>query len=106
DHDLLAAMSPDAFVVNGGRGGIADETALLHALRAERIAGAALDVFETEPLPPSSPLWTAPNLTVTPHVAGLGEDYVEKCIVVLIDNARRLDRGQPRHHLVDRTTNY
>lgn len=68
--DRLALMRPDAVLVNASRGGVVDEAALAAALRAGRLAGAALDVFEQEPLPPGHPLAGAPNLILTPHIAG------------------------------------
>lgn len=68
--DRLARLSPDAFLVNVGRGSTVDEAALAEALRGERLAGAAIDVTETEPLPDDSPLWEVPRLVITPHAAG------------------------------------
>lgn len=106
DRRLLAALDPEAFVINVARGEIVDEPALVEALRTGRLAGAALDVFATEPLPSESPLWDVPGLVITPHVAGLGEHYVDRCIEVLLDNARRLDAGTPRRCLVDREAGY
>lgn len=103
---LVQAMAPGAYLVNVGRGGVVDEAAVVAALGAGRIAGAALDVFAEEPLPPGSPLWDVPNLTITPHVAGLGERYVERCIEVLVDNAQRLATDTPRRCLVDRDLGY
>jgi phosphoglycerate dehydrogenase-like enzyme len=70
DARLLALLPPSARFVNVGRGATVDEAALVDALRSGRLAGAALDVMETEPLPEDSPLWDAPNLILTPHVAG------------------------------------
>jgi phosphoglycerate dehydrogenase-like enzyme len=70
DADRLAALPEHAYVVNVGRGSTVDEPALVAALSEGRIAGAALDVTSTEPLPPDSPLWDAPNLLLTPHAAG------------------------------------
>ncbi|MDR5701102.1 NAD(P)-dependent oxidoreductase [Agromyces aerolatus] len=70
DADLIAALPAHAWVVNVGRGSTIDEAALIEALRAERIGGAALDVTVQEPLPPSSPLWDLPNAILTPHSAG------------------------------------
>ena len=71
DAEHLARMKPDAALINTSRGGIVDEAALADALREHRLGGAALDVFETEPLPAGSPLATCPNLLLTPHVAGV-----------------------------------
>jgi phosphoglycerate dehydrogenase-like enzyme len=70
DASLLARLPAHAWLVNVGRGSTVDEDALLHALRSGRLAGAALDVFETEPLPPASGLWDEPNVLITPHAAG------------------------------------
>lgn len=70
DADLLSLLPAHARLVNVGRGATVDEAALVDALREGRLAGAALDVTETEPLPAESPLWTAPNVIITPHVAG------------------------------------
>ncbi|MFG1346687.1 hydroxyacid dehydrogenase [Xanthobacter autotrophicus DSM 431] len=69
--EALARMRPDAVLVNAARGGVVDEAALAAALRAGRLAGAMLDVFETEPLPGGGPLQGAPNLILTPHIAGV-----------------------------------
>ncbi len=68
----LAAMKPTAFIVNVARGNIIEEAALIAALRGGRLAGAGLDVAETEPLPPDNPLWDMPNVIMSPHVAGGG----------------------------------
>lgn len=70
DARRLALMRPDAYLINVGRGPLVDTEALVAALRAGTIAGAALDVIETEPLTPDSPYWDVPGLTITPHVAG------------------------------------
>jgi phosphoglycerate dehydrogenase-like enzyme len=70
DARLLSLLPPSARFVNVGRGATVDEAALIDALRSGRLAGAALDVMETEPLPEDSPLWGVPNLILTPHVAG------------------------------------
>lgn len=78
DAAVLAAMKPTAFLVNIARGGIVDQDALVHALQTGSIAGAGLDVFPVEPLPDSSPLWTMPNVFITPHMAGMSEYYVEQ----------------------------
>jgi D-2-hydroxyacid dehydrogenase (NADP+) len=73
---VLSAMKPTAFLINLARGGVLDEDALLRALDAKKIAGAALDALAKEPLPPDSPLWTMPNVIVTPHIGGFSDVYV------------------------------
>lgn len=74
DARVLAAMKPSAFLINLARGGLCDEDALLEALRAKRIAGAGLDVFRTEPLPPESPFWDMDNVLITAHCSGSSDD--------------------------------
>lgn len=99
DARLLALLPPHAWLVNVGRGTTVDESALDAALRSGRLSGAALDVFETEPLPADSPLWTSPNLFLTPHIAGnrpLGWQEL------FTDNCRRLLAGEPLRNLVTR----
>lgn len=70
DENVFSAMKPGAFFVNVGRGSTVDEAALTEALRTSKLGGAALDVFENEPLPAESPLWSFPNVIISPHVAG------------------------------------
>jgi phosphoglycerate dehydrogenase-like enzyme len=79
-------MRSTAFLINVGRGALVDEEALILALRSHRIAGAALDVFNQEPLPESSPLWTLDNLLITPHVAGAHDRYSESVIPIIRTN--------------------
>ena len=74
DAELLAAMKPAAFVLNLARGSLCDEAALLDALKAKRIAGAGLDVFNTEPLPAGHPFWDMDNVLMTPHCSGSSDD--------------------------------
>jgi (S)-sulfolactate dehydrogenase len=74
----LATMKPDALLINTSRGGVVDEAALAHALREGRLGGAALDVFEREPLPAASPLTGCPRLLLTPHIAGVTRDSNER----------------------------
>jgi phosphoglycerate dehydrogenase-like enzyme len=106
DAAMLRRLRPGAFLINVARGGIVDEDALAEALAAGRLGGAALDVFATEPLPADSRLWTAPGLIVSPHIAGHGERYFERCVDILVENVRRLETGEPRTHLVDRIFGY
>ena len=106
DRPVLAQLPPGSLVVDVGRGGVIDEAALLDALVRGDIGGVARDVFDEEPLPPTSPWWTAPNAIVTPHVAGFGLSYVERAVDVLLDNVRRLEAGEDLLCQVDRESGY
>ena len=97
DADVLAALPEHAWLVNVGRGATVDETDLVAALQAGSIAGAALDVFATEPLPAGSPLWRAPHVILTPHCAGGRPDHPEALIE---ENLRRLLAGEALLNLV------
>lgn len=99
DAERLALLPLHAWVVNVGRGSTLDTAALLDALHAEALGGAALDVFETEPLPPESPLWDEPDVILTPHAAGgrpLGAD------ALIAHNLRALLAGEPLRNVVER----
>lgn len=102
----LALMKPDAVLINVGRGGIVDETALDRALREGRLRGAALDVFAREPLPQDSPLWDAPNCYVTPHLAGDFPGWKERTVDFFLDNLERFRRGEPLLNVVDKRRGY
>jgi phosphoglycerate dehydrogenase-like enzyme len=91
----LAVMKPDAYLINVGRGAQVDEAALADTLNKRRIAGAALDVFEREPLPPESPLWDLDNLLITPHTAGLTEKLWQRHYDLFSENMRRYLSGEP-----------
>jgi len=106
DAGMLAAMKPRALFINVARGGIVDEPALARALDEGRLGGAAVDVFEQEPLPEGSPLWSARNTLVTPHVAGLTRDYMSRVGDVFFENIRRLERGESLLNEVDRGRGY
>ena len=93
-EDQLARMRGDAYLVNVSRGGVVDEAALTDALRSDRIAGAALDVFEEEPLPPESPLWDADDVVVTPHVSGAFSTYNRRIAELVRENVGHLDAGE------------
>jgi phosphoglycerate dehydrogenase-like enzyme len=95
DAAVLDAMRPEGVLINIARGGVVDERALQAALAAGRIAGAGLDVFQEEPLPPESPLWDTPNIMITSHVGGMSEDYAEQVMPLLIDNLRAFVDGKP-----------
>ncbi len=90
---LLAAMKPSAYMINMARGGVVDEPALIKALEAGEIAGAALDVYMQEPLPPDSPLWKAKNLQVFPHQGGYSEGYEDRAMPVIEANMRKFFKG-------------
>lgn len=93
DAGVLAAMRPDAFLVNIARGAVVDEAALAEALAERRIAGAGLDVFATEPLPAGSPLWALPNVIITPHVGGVSDIYMRQALPVVAENLRAWQAG-------------
>jgi phosphoglycerate dehydrogenase-like enzyme len=93
DADALARMKPSAHLVNVARGRVVDEAALIEALAARRIAGAALDVTVEEPLAPTSPLWGMEQVLITPHTAGETRRYEDNVIEILRDNLERLWRG-------------
>lgn len=95
-------MKPSAFLINIGRGVIVDLTDLTAALKAGEIAGAGLDVFETEPLPPDHPLWQMENVVITPHVAGYSPRIPERHLAVLLDNIGRFVNGQKLRNLVNK----
>ena len=95
DAAALARMKPAAYLVNVARGRVVDEAALIEALAARQIAGAALDVTADEPLPPSSPLWGMEQVLITPHTAGETRRYEDNVIEILRDNLERLWRGDP-----------
>jgi phosphoglycerate dehydrogenase-like enzyme len=102
----LAVMKPEACLINVGRGAQVDEAALITALSTRRIAGAALDVFEREPLPPESPLWNVDNLLITPHTAGLTEKLWHRHYDLFSDNLRRYLARQPLQFMVDKQKGY
>jgi phosphoglycerate dehydrogenase-like enzyme len=88
-------MKPSAFLINLARGDVVDEAALARTLSARRIAGAGLDVFQTEPLPPTSPLWDLPNVLITSHVGGMSDIYAQQVLPLLIDNLLAFVAGTP-----------
>jgi phosphoglycerate dehydrogenase-like enzyme len=103
---IIQKMKKGSYLINVGRGGIVDEVALMEALKSGRLRGAIMDVFEQEPLPPDNPLWTTPNLIITPHLAGNTQDYHTKAAQVFEENLRRYTQREPLLNLVDRDLGY
>ena len=95
-------MKPSAFFINIGRGKTTRLDDLVAALRAGELAGAGLDVFETEPPPADHPLWTMPNVLITPHTAGFGPYLDERRFQIILDNCRAFETGQPLRNVVDK----
>jgi phosphoglycerate dehydrogenase-like enzyme len=106
DARRLALMRPHALLVNIGRGPTVKLDALLEALQHKRLGGAALDVFEIEPLAPTHPLWREPRALLTPHVAVVGPYIPQRRLEVLCDNARRFEAGLPLRNVVDKALWY
>ncbi len=102
----LHAMKASAVLVNIARGPVVDEAALIGALREGRIAGAALDVFEQEPLPPESPLWDMENVIVSPHISGGTEIYNQRVVEIFARNLRRYLAGEALENVVDPARGY
>ncbi len=101
---VLAAMKPTAFIVNVARGGVVDEPALIDALERGAIAGAALDVFQQEPLPAGHRLWSMPNVIVTPHTGGTCDTYPDLAMPTVLDNMKFFLAGEP-DRMVNRVPN-
>jgi phosphoglycerate dehydrogenase-like enzyme len=106
NSERLARMRPEAFLINVGRGPLLDEAALAVALRNKKIGGAALDVFDQEPLPADSQLWDLENLLLTPHTAGLTDKLWERHYVLICENLRRYLANLPLLAQVDKTKGY
>jgi phosphoglycerate dehydrogenase-like enzyme len=105
-REQLASMKSDACLINVGRGSLINEIDLADALRNKRIRGAALDVFEKEPLPVDSPLWDLENLLITPHTAGMTEKLWERHYTLFSENLRRYLNQEPLLALVDKRSGY
>ncbi len=99
----LAHLRPSSYLINIGRGAIVVLDDLVAALRAGRLAGAALDVFEIEPLPPDHPLWDFPNVIITPHTAGYAPVIAQRHLATLVENVRKFAQGEPLGNVVDKT---
>jgi phosphoglycerate dehydrogenase-like enzyme len=105
-REAIAAMKSTAVLVNVGRGPVVDERALVEALKQGRIRGAALDVFETEPLPSESPLWRLPNVLLSPHCADHVPGWVDGAMRVFLRQLERFRKGEPLRDVVDKTRGY
>lgn len=104
--EVLAAMQPTSHLINVGRGQLVDEAALITCLQNGGIAAASLDVFETEPLPESSPLWSLPSVHVSAHLSGDARGWREELAEQFRDNARRWLNGEPLRNVVDKERGY
>jgi phosphoglycerate dehydrogenase-like enzyme len=102
----IAAMKPDAVMINVGRGAIIDEPALIDALRHKRIRGAALDVFAEEPLPPGHPMYGLDNLLLSPHCADHTRTWIDDAMVFFTGNLERFLRGEPLRNVVEKRLGY
>ena len=105
-EEVFEAMKESAVLVNVSRGAIVDEKALITALSSGQIGGAALDVFEEEPLPNTSPLWNLDNVIITPHLSGFTRDYHDKAALVFKENLRRYLENRPLLNQLDRAKGY
>jgi phosphoglycerate dehydrogenase-like enzyme len=106
NRKLLSRMKTSAFIINIGRGNALDENALVEVLRRKKIAGAGLDVFETEPLPKSSPLWKLPNVIITPHVGGYSPESDQRRTNLFCNNLKRYLQHKPLLYIVDKKLGY
>ncbi len=104
DAAALKKLPKHAYFINIGRSNVVDDDALIDALRNNRLAGAALDVFDEEPIPQDSPLWDTPNLTITAHVAAVS--YPSIIVPIFVDNYRRYLKQQPLNYVVDFAAGY
>ncbi len=106
DADAMAVMKPTARLINVSRGPLVVTNDLVAALRGGRLAGAALDVFETEPLPDSSPLWDLPGVIVSPHMSGDVQGWRDELAALFVDNLDRYRSGRPLRNVVDKARGY
>jgi phosphoglycerate dehydrogenase-like enzyme len=104
--EQLAALKPSAYLVDVSRGGVVDHNALVEALQENRLAGAALDVFEEEPLPTDHPLWAMPNVFITPHVAGFSAHYLSRATALFVENLKRFLADEPLLNQIDLEKGY
>ncbi len=102
----FAAMAPGVLLADVSRGGIVDQTTLAEALAAGHVAGAALDVFETEPLPQESPLCGLNNLIISPHCSSVHDGWEDASFDLFLDNLRRWIAGSPLRNVIDPERGY
>ncbi len=102
----LAACKPGSFLIDISRGGIVDHDALIKALQSGQLAGAALDVFPKEPLPPNSPLWKLPNVILTPHISGIASSYDQRAVALFTENLYRYLADLPLFNLINLERGY
>jgi phosphoglycerate dehydrogenase-like enzyme len=102
----ISMLNRGALLVNIARGKIVEQAAIIGALETGQLGGAVLDVFEQEPLDASSPLWTLPNVIITPHIASLRPDHWDDVIDLFSENLRRFQRGEPLLNRVDPRAGY
>ena len=102
----LSQMKSSAYLINISRGGIVDEAALVKSLEGKRIAGAGLDVFAIEPLPPDSRLWDLGNVIISPHASGGMEDYMVQAVDIFIKNLKRYLQGKKLINVIDKKNGY
>lgn len=103
---VFSKMKPSAYFINVSRGGLVDQDALVKALKEKRIQGAGLDVTSPEPLPPDNPLWTCPNLVITPHNSGEAPVRQERAVALVAENVRRYSNDLPLMNVVDKMKGY
>ncbi len=106
DRAAIQALRPGAVIVNISRGSVIDEQAMIEGLESGRIGGAALDVFATEPLPEDSPLWTLPNVLISPHSASTVHAENRRIVDIFLDNLARFRDGRPLRNLYERERGY
>jgi phosphoglycerate dehydrogenase-like enzyme len=99
-------MKPSAVILNAGRGPVINEAAMIEALQTKRIRGAALDVFDVEPLPADSPLWSLDNVLLSAHCADHVEGWVESAVIFFIEQFKRWKNGEPLRNIVDKHAGY
>jgi len=106
DEGAINAMKPSAYLINVGRGELIDQAALVTALKNKQIAGAALDVFEEEPLPQNSPLWEMENVIITPHISGLSKHLEEEMVTLFVENLNRYLAELPLYNRINFSKGY